>query len=52
MIKSKSPLAIAIFTAVRAQWSVKKLNIMSAYGEDTPVSGDALVQLKYALAQK
>lgn len=41
----------AVYTALRANWPVKKLQLMSGYGEDTPVSGDALVQSKSDLAK-
>jgi hypothetical protein len=39
----------AAFTAIRFQMSVLSLQRMAAAGNDTPASGDALIQAKHDL---
>lgn len=42
-------IKVSALTVIRAEWPVKKLQVMAAGGHETPASGDALTRLKMEL---
>lgn len=37
-------VVLAANSVIRMTWEVRKLEMMAAYGDETPVSGDAIAQ--------